>query len=323
MQLTKKKYPDVELKAEYDKKADEILILTQKEVVSAVKDELTQIGIRKARAVEENVSAGEKIWMPFTEPIGRIEILKAKQIIAQRIRAIEAAAVYEEFKPREGSIVAGVIHKIERSGLSIKLGEVFAFLPKSLMVPGDTTVIGYTVRALLKEVLLEPRNDNQLILDRSSPEFLQCLFELEIPEIYEKLVEIKKVVRIAGYKSKVLVASHDKNIDPVGACIGFGGVRIKPILRELGTEKIDVIGVKDSTQELIEEALKPAKVNKVEILDDKVAHVWLDADQRSLAIGKMGQNIALACQLTGYQITLMGKESGFEQEPLVDWKSEE
>ena len=157
----------------------------------------------------------------------------------------------------------------------------------------------------MKEVLPEPRNDNQLILDRASPLFIEKLFELEIPEVFEKLVEIKKVVRIPGYKSKVIVVSHDKNIDPVGTCVGVGGVRIKPILKELGTEKIDIIAWHDSLELLIKDALKPAVINRVELVDSKNAHVWLDEDQRSLAIGKGGQNISLASQLVGVNIHLV------------------
>lgn len=320
-----KKYPEVKLSVVHDKKRDEIVISAEKTVVSAVEDDLLEITLRKARAIKDTSSLGDVITVPFEEPIGRIEILKAKQVIAQKIRQIEAAAVYEEFKSKEGTLVVGTVHKAEQNGVTVKIGEALAFLPKSLMIPGDKCMVGYTIRALLKEVLLEPRNDNQLILDRSSPEFLKDLFELEIPEIYEKLVEIKKIVRTAGYKSKILVVSHDKNIDPVGTCIGFGGARIKPILRELGTEKIDVISEKDSLDELIIDALKPAQVNRVVLVDAKNAQVWVAADQRSLAIGKLGQNIRLASELTGVDIHLMQSEaeketSSADDENTVDWE---
>ena len=134
--------------------------------------------------------------MPFDGKIGRIEILRAKQVIANSIRRIEASAIYEEFKDKEGTIVHGTIHKCERGGAAVKIGETLAFLPKSLMIPGEKCAAGYTIRALLKEVLPEPRNDNQLILDRTSELFLQRLFELEIPEVFEKLVEIKKIVEL-------------------------------------------------------------------------------------------------------------------------------
>ncbi len=303
-----KRYPTITFAVHYNKKTDEIETFAVKSVVSSVTDEDKEVSLRKARSIKEDVQLGDSIEVPFEGPIGRIEILKAKQIIAQKIRSIEAAAIYNEFKPQEGEIVQGVIHKCERMGVTVKIGDTLAFLPKSLTIPGDKCTVGYTIRALLKEVLPEPRNENQLILDRVSPEFLAKLFKLEIPEIYEKIVEINKVVRMAGYKSKVLVVSHGKNIDPVGACVGIGGTRIQPILGELGGEKIDIIRFSSSIEELVRDALKPAKINRVEMIDNKNVEVWLDEDQRSFAIGKMGQNIALACQLTGLNIHLMKHE---------------
>ena len=307
-----KKYPELPIKVNYDRKTDELSIVLPKTVVATVSDEDREISLRKARAINPMVQMGDSLDLPFDKPIGRIEIIKAKQIIGQKIRGIEALAVYQEFKPKEGSIVHGVIHKCERNGATVKVGDTLAFLPKSLMIPEDKCVVGYTIRALLKEVLPEPRNENQLILDRSSADFLQRLFELEIPEVFERLVEVKKVARAAGYKSKVLVVSHDKNIDPVGTCVGVGGARIKPILRELGTEKIDVIPFSRSTEELVKHALKPAEVNRVELVDSQTANVWLDDDQRSIAIGKMGQNITLASQLAGVLINLVKSESSAE-----------
>lgn len=318
-----KKYPEVALKVVHDKKKDELSVLASKMVVSVVQDDMREISLRKARVFNPKVEIGEQVEVPFEEPIGRIEILKAKQVIAQKIRHIEAEAIYREFKAKEGTLIVGTVHKTEQNGVTIKIGEALAFLPKSLMIPGDKCMVGYTIRALLKEVLPEPRHDNQLILDRSSSDFLIKLFELEIPEIYEKLVEIKKVARIAGYKSKIIVASHDKNIDPVGTCIGFGGARIKPILRELGTEKIDVIGEKDSLEDLVIDALKPAQVNRV-ALSDGTAEVWVDPDQRSLAIGKLGQNIRLAADLSGVVIHLVQseaeKEAAKQSQDTVDWE---
>lgn len=300
-----KKFPELPLQVNYDKKTDDLAIEVQKEVVSVVSDEDREISVKKARFIDEKHEVGDKIWVPFDGKIGRIEILRAKQIIAGKIRKIEATAVYNEFKSREGSIVHGVIHKFERGGVVVKLDDHMAFLPKSLSVPGDKLVVGFPIRALLKEVLPEPRNENQLILDRASELFLQRLFEIEIPEIFEKIVEIKKVVRIAGYKSKIAVVSNDKNIDPVGTCVGVGGSRIKPILKELGAEKIDVIVWNDNVEMFVKDALKPAEVNRVDLVDAQTAQVWVDEDQRSLAIGKMGQNIALASRLAGVNIQLV------------------
>ncbi len=304
----KKKHPDLDISVDYNKKTDEIEAFIKKTVVSSVQDDSLEISIRKARALKDDVSLGDVLEVPFEEKLGRIEILKAKQVIAQRIRSIEALSVYNEFKPKEGTIVYGVVYKNEHSGSIVKLGEAFAFLPKSLMIPEEKLAIGYSIRALLKEVLAEPRHENQLILDRSSVDFLLKLFELEIPEVFEKLVEIKKAVRAPGYKSKVAVVSHDKNIDPVGTCVGVGGARIKPILRELGSEKIDIIEYSSEIESFIKGALKPAEINRVELINASNANVWVDEDQRSFAIGKMGQNISLASQLTGVNIHLVKNE---------------
>lgn len=304
----KKRYPDLDIVVEYNKKTDEIEAFVKKVVVQTVQNDEAEITIRKARAIKDDIAIGETIEVPFTEKLGRIEILKAKQVIAQKIRSIEAQTIYNEFKPKEGTIVYGVVYKNEHSGSIVKLGDAFAFLPKSLMIPEEKLSIGYSLRALLKEVLPEPRHENQLILDRSSVDFLSKLFELEIPEVFEKLVEIKKAVRAAGYKSKVAVVSHDSNIDPVGTCVGVGGARIKPILRELGNEKIDIIEYSPEIENFIKDALKPAEINRVQMIDSLNANVWVDEDQRSFAIGKMGQNISLASQLTGVSIHLVKNE---------------
>jgi N utilization substance protein A len=300
-----KRFPDLSFLVSYNRKTDEIEIKAQKKVVATVANDDTEISLRKAKAIDPNAEIGSELAVPFEGKIGRIEILRAKQVIATKIRGVEAAAVYNEYKDRKDTIVHGTIHKCERNGMSLKLDDTLAFLPNSLSLPTDKCIVGYSIRALLKDVLPEPRNDYQLILDRASADFVRRLFELEIPEIFEKIVEIKKIVRIPGYKTKVAVVSHDKNIDPVGTCVGVGGVRIKPILKELGGEKIDVIPWRESIEDMIADALKPAAVGRVEVIDSSSAQVWLDEDQRSLAIGKMGQNIALASQLVGLNINLV------------------
>jgi len=166
----------------------------------------------------------------------------------------------------------------------------------------------------LKEVLIEPQGDNQLILDRISPDFLEALFALEIPEVFEKLVEIKKIVRSPGYKSKVAVFSHDRNIDPVGTCVGVGGSRIKPILKELGGETIDVFLWSETLPLFVKNSLKPAVIDRVELSpDNTIARVWLAEDQRPFAIGKGGQNILLASQITGVSIQLV-REDGLKKD---------
>jgi N utilization substance protein A len=310
----KKKYPELPIQVTYERKSDEISVTIDKTVVAKVADEELEVSLRKAQGVKRSAELGDIVPLPFDGKIGRIEILRAKQIIATKIREIESASIYNEFKDRVGEVIVGTVHKCERNGISVKIGEHEAFLPKSLMVPEDKCVVGMPIRALLKEVLLEPRYENQLVLDRSSTDFLKKLFELEIPEVYEKLVELTKVVRIPGYKSKVVVVSHDKNIDAVGTCVGVGGVRIKPILKELNNEKIDVITHRESIEEFVKDALKPAQISRVEMNDSTNATVWLPEDQRSLAIGRLGQNIQLASQLTGVNIHLVQPELSPAQE---------
>lgn len=309
-----KRFPGLEFQAQYNKKTDDIDIFVHKTVVAQVTDEDFEISLKKARFTNPAINIDEQIWVLFEGKIGRIEILRAKQVIANKIRLIETQAVYDEFIDKQGSVVHGVVHKCSRSGMMLKIGDTLAFLPKSLSIASDKCVVGFSIRALLKEVLTEPRNDSQLVLDRSSTLFLQRLFELEIPEVFERLVEVRKIVRNPGYKSKVAVVSHDSNIDPVGTCVGIGGVRIKPILKELGTEKVDVISWSDSPEKLVADALKPAIINRVEVIDQENAYVWLDEDQRSLAIGKMGQNIALASELSGYKIHLVDTKKEINKE---------
>lgn len=318
-----KKFPDQEFQARYNKKTDDIDIYVQKKVAVQVEDEDQEISLRKSRFLDSKAEVGDSVWVPFEDKIGRIEILRAKQVIATKIRQIEAQAVYDEFIDKQGFIIHGVVHKCSRGGMALKIGDALAFLPKSLSIPTDRCVVGFSMRALLKEVLIEPRNDSQLILDRASTVFLQKLFELEIPEIFERLVEIKKIVRNPGYKSKIAVVSHDPNIDPVGTCVGANGVRIKPVLKELGGEKIDVISWSDSAEKLVADALKPAIINRVDIVDKENAQVWLDEDQRSLAIGKMGQNIALASELSGYNIHLVDAQKGIDLEDSIAQDDEE
>lgn len=311
-----KKYPEAILRIDFDKHGA-IVVEAEKTVVNDPENELIQISIRKARFLKKGVVLDETMWIPFDGTIGRVEILKAKQVIASRIRDAEATNVYNEFIEKQGTIVHGTVHKCEHSGTTVMLRDTLAFLPRSLSIPEERHVAGRPIKALLKDVYADYRAGGQLILDRSSGEFLVKLLELEIPEIYDKLIEIKGVARKAGYKSKIIVASHDVNIDPVGTCVGVGGGRIKPILKELCNEKIDVISWVNSKEELVKNALRPAEVNKVEISNGQ-ATVWLSEDQRAFAIGKMGQNISLAAELLDVNINLISSGSSKESTGFSD-----
>jgi len=305
-----KKFPYIDFVITFNAKSGNIEVFANKEVVSSVYDDDVQVSLRKARTLDSNIEAGQFINVPFEEPVGRIEILTAKQVIAGKIRELEQLGVFNAFKDRKDSIISGTVHKRERNGFVVKVGDVMALLPKEGLIPNETLRIGHPLKALLREVLPLARGDYQLILDRASGDFVKRLIEVEIPEVFEGLVEIKKIVRIAGYKTKAIVASTSKEIDPVGTCVGVGGARIKPILRELGSEKIDLIEWTENGEDLVRDSLKPAEIDRVEIVDDRKVIVWLAQDQRSYAIGKMGQNILLASRLVGLDIQLQDISPG-------------
>ena len=319
-----RKYPELELQVKLNPQTGEVEVESKKEVVTHVEDAELEIGLRKAHTINKKSNIGDFIWVPFDGGIGRIEILRAKQVIASKIRSMESSAIYNDFINKKGSIIHGTVHKCEFGGVSVKLqDDVLAFMPKSLMLPTDQCVPGMPIRAILKDVYLEPRNENQLILDRSAPEFVKSLLELEVPEVFEKIVEVKKIVRAPGYKTKIVVISNDANIDPVGTCVGVGGARIKPILKEISGEKIDIISQKDSEEEMVKFALKPAEISRVEIIDEDNVDVWLEEDQRSLAIGKQGKNISLATQLVGRKINLVESAKGSSGLDDVDFRDDQ
>lgn len=308
-----KKYPNTTFRVSINKKSEALVVESAKTVVSSVENPDVEISLKKATTLQKNIALGETVWLPFEEPVGRVEILKARQLIASKLKDVEARSICDLFADKVGEIVQGVVHKHEYSGTLIIVRDTMAFLPKSLSIPGEKYIAGRPIRALLKTVHEEYRSNGQLILDRASSEFLVRLLELEIPEVYDKLIDVKAISRRAGYKSKVIVAQNDPNIDPVGTCIGVGGSRIKPILKELNGEKIDIFSWSNSREELVALALRPAEVNKVEIVDEHKARAWVSEDQRALAIGKQGQNISLASELLDLDIELVSSGEGLEE----------
>jgi len=312
-----KRFPDANLSVVFNRHSGEVEVFVNKIVVYKIQDSDKEISLRKARVINPKIDVDQIIAVPFEHKIGRIEISLAKQLVASKIRDLELAAVYRDFKDKKGAVVSGIIHKRERGGFSVKMGENMAFLPMENSIPQEILKVGRPLKALLKEVLPAAKQDYQLILDRASADFVKGLLELEIPEIFEGIVEIKKIVRVAGYKTKAIVASNNQDIDPVGTCVGVGGARIKPILKELGQEKIDLIEQTESLDILVKNSLKPAEIDKVEIVNDKKALVWLDQDQRSLAIGKMGQNIMLASRLVNLEIQLQDVTINQMEEAII------
>jgi N utilization substance protein A len=237
--------------------------------------------------------------------LGRIAAQTAKQVMIQRIREAERGSIFEEFSERKGTIVTGTVSRIEGGALIVNIGRTEGFLPRSEQIPGETHQPGERIRTLILDVREAP-HQVKIVLSRSHPDFIRRLFELEVPEVAEKIIEIKALAREAGYRSKVAVASIDTKVDAVGACVGVRGSRIKNIVEELGGEKIDIVRWNESSQILISNALKPAEIQDTALCFELGrATVVVPEDQLSLAIGKRGQNVRLAARLTGWDIDIL------------------
>jgi N utilization substance protein A len=237
--------------------------------------------------------------------LGRIAAQTAKQVMIQRIREAERGSIFEEFQERKGTIVTGTVARIEGSALIVNIGRTEGFLPRSEQIPGETHQPGERIRALILEVRDAP-HQVKIILSRSHPDFIRRLFELEVPEVAERIIEMKALAREAGYRTKVAVSSIDLKVDAVGACVGVRGSRIKNIVEELGGEKIDIVRWNESSQILIANALKPAEIQDTALCFELGrATVVVPDEQLSLAIGKRGQNVRLAARLTGWDIDIL------------------
>jgi N utilization substance protein A len=272
--------------------------------------------IRKANAGSEDVHVridrengtitavvdGEKMSM---RDLGRIAAQTAKQVMIQRIREAERGSLYEEYLERKGQIVTGRVARWEGGSLVVDLSRVEAFLPRSEQIPGDSHRPDERIRAMVLDVRESP-SQVKIILSRSHPDFIRALFELEVPEVGERIIEMKALAREAGYRTKVAVNSLDPKVDAVGACVGIRGSRIKNIVDELGGEKIDIVRWNDSSKILIANSLKPAEVSEIALCFELGrATVVVTEDQLSLAIGKRGQNVRLGARLTGWDIDIL------------------
>ena len=267
------------------------------------------IMLEEAKKIKKNAKAGDEITFPLEtkENFGMIAAQTAKQVIIQRIREAEKESIYGEFKKRQGEIISGIVQRMEGGNVFVDLGRATAILPREEQIRGERYRIGERTRALLFLVEETHRGIN-LFLSRSHPKFIAKLFEIEIPEISNGAVEIKNIAREAGSRSKIAVVSKQEGIDPVGSCVGQKGVRISTIISELGGEKIDIIEWSDNPEELIGNALSPAKILEVKANEKtREAEVTVDEDQLSLAIGKMGQNVRLAAKITGWKIDIKSK----------------
>ncbi|HNR68102.1 MAG TPA: transcription termination factor NusA [bacterium] len=281
----------------------EIEIYQYKTIVEEVEDPVTQIPVDVARALEPDLELGDE-FMEIVNPstFGRRLIISAKQNLNQKIKEIEKELIFNEFNNRIGEIISGDIRQINRDEIYLNVDKTEVVLPKNEQIPTERYHRGDHVRAVIKEVVKSARGP-EIIVSRSSPLFLVRLFELEVPEISDGIIEIKRIAREAGERSKIAVYSNDKRIDAVGACVGMKGMRIQAIVKELNNEKIDIINWSSEPEIFITRALSPAKPLRIAI--DEEAHkviAVIDDEQISLAIGKGGQNRRLAAKLTDYDI---------------------
>ena len=294
----------------------DIEIYQEKTVVEKVEDPVSEIDLESAKKIDPDAEIGEEI-VEIIDPrlFGRRLIASAKQNLGQRIRDFEREHVLEEYRNRIGEIIIGDIHQINSKGIYINQDKTEVFLPRSEKIPNEILRHGQTVRCIIKEVREDKKGHSpEIIVSRADNQFLVRLFELEVPEIYDGIVEIKSVARDPGERAKVAVESIDRRIDAVGACVGMKGVRIQAVVRELNNEKIDIINYSSEPEIFISRALTPAKPIKVIVNEDeKMAVAIIRDDEISLAIGKGGQNLRLASMLTGYQIEPL-RESEYEKE---------
>jgi|SRR5690554_2653611 len=307
----------------------DIELYLEREIVETVEDPNTQISIEEVnrRGNEDELDIGEEYVekLPLAS-LGRRLITLAKQSLNQKIREIEKDVIYNEYKELLGEIVVGDIYQIRKSDILVNHNKNELVLPRSEQIPFERYKKGETIRAIVKEVK-KGNSGPVIIISRADNMFLRRLFEIEIPEIYDGIIEIKSIAREPGERAKVAVESQDSRIDAVGACVGMKGVRIHAIVRELNNENIDVINYSDDPYTFIQRALAPAKLKKIEIDEvQKKAVVNADSDQISLLVGRNGVNIRLAMKLTGYEIEVIREEKSFEEYEedieLIDLKEE-
>ena len=296
------------IQVEIDPKSGEIQVILIKKIVEEVTNPKEEISLEEAKKIDAEAELGDEIGALIeVGDFGRIAAQTAKQVIFQKVREAEWDTVYKDFRNRQGDIVHGVILGQENRNYIVDLGKTEALLPHKEQIPRETFRRGDRIRAYLCEVKPSAKGP-QLILSRSHPEFVGKLFAIEVPEIYEKIVEIKSVVREPGDRTKISVYSKDPSVDPVGACVGMKGSRVQAVVRELRGEKIDIIPWSEDPRVFIAEALSPAVVERVGIdEEEKSALVVVSEQQLSLAIGKKGQNVRLAAKLTNWKIDIINE----------------
>lgn len=303
---TKEQNIDVEI----DPKTEAVTIYVVQDVVDEIEDEETQITLADAKKIKKDISVGEQIRTDVTPlSYGRIAAQSAKQVIIQRIQEAERDRMYELFKDRENELINAQVHRVEQNHVYVELGGVTALLPAQEQIPTEQYYGGQRTKLYLDRVVKTTKGP-QLLISRRHPKLVEKLMELEIPEVKAGTVEIKGVSRDPGVRCKVAVHSTDPELDPIGACVGKSGVRVQTITQDLAGERIDIIPWSENPRDFIQEALKPAKVAHIEIDEEAhLAKVYVNQDQRALAIGRSGQNVRLASRLTGWEIDILDNEN--------------
>ena len=315
--LVKKKYgEDANFSVVVNMDKGDIEIFLEREIVEKVENPTRQISIDEvnAKGNEDELEVGDDyVERIELSDFGRRLINLARQNLSQKIREIEKELVLNEYKEMLGEIVVGDIYQVRRNDVLVNHNKNEMSIPRSEQIPKEKYRKGDTIRAVIKEVKSTP-SGTSIIISRADNLFLRRLFEIEIPEIYDGVIEIKRIAREPGERAKVAVESHDNRIDAVGACVGMKGVRIHAIVRELNNENIDVINYSDDPFVFIQRALLPAKLKQIEIDEEnKKCTVFADSDQVSLIVGRSGVNIRLAIKLTGYEIEVIREEKPFEE----------
>lgn len=314
---------DENVKVVIDKVDGQMHVLQEKEVVKEVENDKKEISLDDAKKMDKNYKVGDVVQFELMpKNFGRIAAQTARQIITQKIREASREVIFDEFKDKQGELITGLVQKNDGRIVVLDIGKIEAIMPKKEQIPGEVINVNDKIKTCILSVEKGQKGSTQIILSRASTEFVRKLFEIEIPEIYEGVIELKSISREAGSRSKVAVYSPNPNIDPVGSCVGQKGIRIQNIINELNGEKIDVIEWNEDPSIYISAALLPAKVLAVDANEEEnFAQVIVPDDQLSLAIGKAGQNAKLAARLTGWKIDIKS-ESQF-REMLEKAQSEE
>ncbi|MBE9541065.1 MAG: transcription termination/antitermination protein NusA [Proteobacteria bacterium] len=318
----KKKFgSEYELEVSFNTEIGEIEVFEFKEVVKDVTDERLQVSLKEARKLDPESEIGDSLGMKTDiDALGRIAAQSAKQVIMQRLREAERDAVYDDFKDRKGEIINGIVQRYDKGSIIANLGKSEAELPAKEQIPKETYIQGDRIRAYIYDVKQFSRGP-QIILSRTHPNFLSALFENEVPEISDGIVTIMQVAREPGGRAKIAVASKDRDVDPVGACVGMKGSRVQAVVQELRGERIDIIKWDPDPAKFVCNALAPAEILRV-IVDEEnrsMEVVVLD-DQLSLAIGKRGQNVRLASRVTNWKLDVIS-DSEYNKKLKEDYQS--